>query len=62
MCINLKKKITSQRFYLASTDVMEFLLQNLLHWILFFESDEHKPPPFVGLWIHWKFNRFNLKT
>lgn len=58
----LGQRVTSQSVYLASTDVMEFLLQNLLHRILFLESDEHKPPPFVGLWIHWQFNCFNLKT
>lgn len=46
--------------YLASTDVVVFLLHNLLDGSLFFIRDEYESPPLFRLWILWKFNGLDL--
>lgn len=46
--------------YLASTDIVVFLLHNLLDRNLIFICDEYEPPPLFCLWILWKLNGFNL--
>lgn len=47
-------------YYLASTDVVVFLLHSFLDRSLFFICDEYESPPLFCLWILWELNGLNL--
>lgn len=51
----------SKRKYRATLDVLEFLLQTLLHAGVFFVRDEDEAPPLLGLGVDGKLDGFDLQ-
>lgn len=56
------QKTTRRCFYLASTDVVEFLLHDLLDRSLVFICDKYKSPPLLRLWILGQFDGLDLHS